>query len=114
MKLASGRQGRDGTLFVVSRDGSRLAAAHDIAPHLQAALDDWERCEPELRRRFQALEAGTLNGQPTSRVALGPPLPRAYEWIDGSAFINHILLVRRARNADPPATLTSDPLVYQG
>ena len=114
MKLASGRQGRDGTLFVVSRDGSRLTAAHDIAPHLQAALDDWDHCEPLLRRRFAALETGALRGQAASEVELGAPLPRAYEWIDGSAFINHVLLVRRARNADPPATLTTDPLVYQG
>ncbi len=114
MKLASGRQGRDGTLFVVSRDGSRVAAAQDIAPHLQAALDDWQRCEPELRRRFEALESGALRGKPIAEVELGAPLPRAYEWIDGSAFINHILLVRRARGVDPPATLTTDPLVYQG
>ena len=114
MKLASGRQGRDGTLFVVSRDGSRLVAAHDIAPHLQAALDDWERCEPALRRRSDALETGALTGQALTEVELGAPLPRAYEWIDGSAFINHILLVRRARGATPPETLTTDPLVYQG
>jgi fumarylacetoacetate (FAA) hydrolase len=114
MKLASGRQGRDGTLFVVSRDGSRVARAADIAPHLQAALDDWERCAAPLRQRFEALETGALCGQPITEVELGAPLPRAYEWIDGSAFINHILLVRRARNAEPPQTLTSDPLVYQG
>ncbi|MEP7049964.1 MAG: fumarylacetoacetate hydrolase family protein [Pseudomonadota bacterium] len=114
MKLASGRQGRDGTLFVVSRDGSRVAAAADIAPHLQAALDDWQRYEPVLRERFEALETGALPGQAVTEVELGAPLPRAYEWIDGSAFINHIVLVRRARNAEPPATLTVDPLVYQG
>ncbi|MEO7036510.1 MAG: 2-keto-4-pentenoate hydratase, partial [Polyangiaceae bacterium] len=78
MKLASGRQGRDGTLFVVSRDGSRVAAAHDIAPHLQAALDDWERSEPQLRRRFEALQTGALSGQAITEVELGAPLPRAY------------------------------------
>ncbi|MEO7033785.1 MAG: fumarylacetoacetate hydrolase family protein, partial [Polyangiaceae bacterium] len=75
---------------------------------------DWERSEPQLRRRFEALQTGALSGQAITEVELGAPLPRAYEWIDGSAFINHILLVRRARGVDPPATLTTDPLVYQG
>jgi fumarylacetoacetate (FAA) hydrolase len=114
MKLASTRQGRDGELHVVSRDGTRLTSATDIAPSLQAALDDWARAEPELRGRFEALESGAIAGQPRARLELAAPLPRAYEWIDGSAFINHILLVRRARGAEPPETLASDPLVYQG
>ena len=114
MKLASRRQGRDGSLLVVSRDGKRCASASHIAPHLQAALDDWDRVQPELKRRFDALESGLLPGQKLSEVELCAPLPRAYEWIDGSAFINHIVLVRRARGAQPPETLLSDPLVYQG
>ena len=114
MKLASRRQGRDGSLLVVSRDGKRVASASHIAPHLQAALDDWARVEPELKRRFDALDSGLLPGQPLSEVELTAPLPRAYEWIDGSAFINHIVLVRKARGAEPPASLLSDPLVYQG
>ena len=114
MKLASRRDGRDGALLVVSRDGSRCVTAFDIAPHLQAALDDWARTEPALKQRFDALESGALTGQPLSEVELGAPLPRAYEWIDGSAFINHIVLVRRARGAQPPTTLHADPLVYQG
>jgi fumarylacetoacetate (FAA) hydrolase len=114
MKLASRRQGRDGALLVVSRDGSRCADASDIAPHLQAALDDWSRAAPALHRRFEHLESGALNSQLVSEVELGAPLPRAYEWIDGSAFIQHIVLVRRARGAEAPATLTRDPLVYQG
>lgn len=100
--------------MVVSRDGKRCASASHIAPHLQAALDDWDRVQPELKRRFEALESGLLPGQKLSEVELGAPLPRAYEWIDGSAFITHILLVRRARGAEPPDTLHSDPLVYQG
>jgi fumarylacetoacetate (FAA) hydrolase len=98
----------------VSRDGSRVAAATDIAPTLQAALDDWSRLEPELERRSEALESGAITGQSLASVDLTAPLPRAYEWIDGSAFINHIVLVRRARGAEPPSTLASDPLVYQG
>jgi len=100
--------------MVVSRDGSRVAPANHIAPHLQAALDDWPRFEPELTRRFEALESGLLPGEPIGQVELTAPLPRAYEWIDGSAFINHILLVRRARGVEPPETLRTDPLVYQG
>jgi len=100
--------------MVVSRDGSRVASASHIAPHLQAALDDWARVEPELRRRFEALESGLLPGQPIAEVELTAPLPRAYEWIDGSAFVNHIVLVRKARGVQPPQTLLSEPLVYQG
>lgn len=114
MKLASTRHGRDGALHVVSRDGTRVVAATDIAPTLQGALDDWAGAEPALQRRFTALESGAISGQSISEVELTAPLPRAYEWIDGSAFINHIILVRRARGAEPPATLVSDPLVYQG
>jgi fumarylacetoacetate (FAA) hydrolase len=100
--------------MVVSRDGLRVASASHIAPHLQAALDDWPSVEPELRRRFEALESGLLQGHPITEVELTAPLPRAYEWIDGSAFINHILLVRKARGVQPPQTLHSEPLVYQG
>ncbi|HET7546062.1 MAG TPA: fumarylacetoacetate hydrolase family protein [Polyangiaceae bacterium] len=114
MKLASRRHGRDGSLLVVSRDGKRVASASHIAPHLQAALDDWSNVEPELQRRFEALESGLLPGEPSAKVELTAPLPRAYEWIDGSAFINHILLVRRSRGVEPPQTLRSEPLVYQG
>ncbi len=114
MKLASRRHGRDGSLMVVSRDGLRVASASHIVPHLQAALDDWSRVEPELRRRFEALESGLLPGEAIEKVELTAPLPRAYEWIDGSAFINHILLVRKARGVQPPQTLRTEPLVYQG
>lgn len=114
MKLASSRNGRDGALLVVSRDGARVASASDIAPHLQAALDDWARLEPRLKRRFEALDSGAIGGQPIAHVELGAPLPRAYEWIDGSAFINHVILARKARGAEPPSTLESSPLVYQG
>jgi fumarylacetoacetate (FAA) hydrolase len=114
MKLASTRHGRDGALHVVSRDGTRVAPATDIAPTLQIALDDWERVAPGLEQRFAALESGATSGQATAEVELTAPLPRAYEWIDGSAFVNHIVLVRRARGAEPPETLETDPLVYQG
>lgn len=114
MKLASSRNGRDGALLVVSRDGARVASASDIAPHLQAALDDWERLAPRLRERFEELESRAISGRAVDEVELAAPLPRAYEWIDGSAFIQHILLVRKARGAEPPSTLQTEPLVYQG
>jgi len=114
MKLASTRDGRDGALHVVSRDGTRIAPANDIAATLQLALDHWSELAPALSERFNALESGRISGRRLVSAELTAPLPRAYEWIDGSAFINHIVLVRRARGAEPPATLTSDPLVYQG
>lgn len=115
MKLASLRSGgRDGTLVVVTRDGSRYATAGAIAPTLQAALDDWARAEPALRALADELERGRAASQPLDVRALHAPLPRAYEWVDGSAFLNHVILVRKARGAEPPETLRSDPLVYQG
>jgi fumarylacetoacetate (FAA) hydrolase len=118
MRLATLRDGtRDGALLVVGRDGRSFVRASAIAPSLQAALDDWPRAAPALAALGAQLEID--GGEPLDEALLnegrlGPPLPRAYEWIDGSAFINHILLVRRARAAEPPATLHSDPLVYQG
>jgi fumarylacetoacetate (FAA) hydrolase len=115
MKLGTLKAGgRDGTLVVVTRDGSRYATAGAIAPTLQAALDDWERAEPALRALAVALEAERAPSQPLDPGSLHAPLPRAYEWVDGSAFLNHVILVRKARGAEPPPTLQSDPLVYQG
>ncbi len=115
MKLASLRgPGRDGTLIVVRRDGAAYVPAGSSIPTLQAALDDWERKEPELRRLADRLEKGEIAGEPLDPQKLAPPLPRAYEWVDGSAYINHIVLVRKARGAEPPETLRTDPLVYQG
>lgn len=115
MKLATLRdETRDGCLIVVDGKGERFTRADDIAPTLQAALDDWEAVEARLRDRAEALSRGTLDAQPIEFEKLAPPLPRAYEWVDGSAYINHIVLVRKARNAEPPETLETDPLVYQG
>jgi fumarylacetoacetate (FAA) hydrolase len=114
MKLASLRQGRDGALIVVSRDGSRYAPATPIAATLQDALDAWELAEPRLRELAERVESGAAETHPLDTKQLASPLPRAYEWVDGSAYINHIVLVRKARNAEPPATLRTDPLVYQG
>jgi len=115
MKLATLRRGgRDGTLVVVSRDGARYEVASAVAPTLQAALDEWVRVEPKLRALADALEHEPDSGQALDVRALHAPLPRAYEWVDGSAFLNHVILVRKARGAEPPETLRSDPLVYQG
>jgi fumarylacetoacetate (FAA) hydrolase len=115
MKLATLRDGgRDGRLIVVSRDGRSFVPAAPIAPTLQAALDDWESLAPRLAQRAAELETGGAQPRPLDPAALASPLPRAYEWIDGSAFLNHVVLVRKARGAEPPETLRSDPLVYQG
>ena len=113
MRLATLREGgRDGTLVVVSGDGQRMLRAGDVAPTMQAALDTWEAAEPALRQLATRVDAG--EGEPLDLGALHAPLPRAYEWVDGSAYINHVVLVRKARNAEPPPTLETDPLVYQG
>jgi fumarylacetoacetate (FAA) hydrolase len=117
MRLATLRDGtRDGALLVVDRAGRSFVRAGQIAPTLQAALDDWHRVAPALTALAGRLDAGEVGveGEPIEPTRLGAPLPRAYEWIDGSAFLNHVVLARRARGATPPATLTTDPLVYQG
>jgi len=115
MKLASLRgPGRDGTLIVVRKDGQAFAQAGDRVPTMQAALDDWRVNESYLRDVALGLEQGRIAAEPLDFAKLAPPLPRAYEWVDGSAYINHIVLVRKARGAEPPETLRTDPLVYQG
>jgi fumarylacetoacetate (FAA) hydrolase len=116
MKLATLKDGtRDGSLLVVSKDGTRAVAVPSIARNLQSALDNWSAAEPLLRERYDALNTSSVPGEfPVDVTKLMAPLPRAYEWIDGSAYINHIVLVRKARNAELPATLKTDPLVYQG
>ncbi|MBA3541487.1 MAG: fumarylacetoacetate hydrolase family protein [Deltaproteobacteria bacterium] len=115
MKLATLRDGsRDGRLLVVRRDGTTGAPSSDRWPTLQRALDDWELAEQNLRATADELDSGKLVGEPIDPTKLAAPLPRAYEWIDGSAFLNHVILVRKARGAVPPPTLESDPLVYQG
>ena len=116
MKLASLKAGgRDGTLVVVSRDLARAVSVPDIAPTLQAALDDWAGKEGPLRSIADKLEAGTVDGEfPFDQAAAASPLPRAYHWVDGSAYVNHVELVRKARGAKMPETFWHDPLVYQG
>jgi fumarylacetoacetate (FAA) hydrolase len=115
MRLATLRDGsRNGALVAVSSAGDRYAEAAPIARNLQEALDDWDRALPKLQALATALETGAAPARALDPALLSAPLPRAFEWVDGSAYINHIVLVRKARGADPPATLESDPLVYQG
>ena len=115
MKLATLRDGtRDGALIVVRSDGQTFAPGRPAAPTLQAAIDDWGLHESKLREIASGLESGAIAGEPLDPRALHAPLPRAYEWVDGSAYLNHVRLVRKARGAEPPKTLETDPLVYQG
>jgi fumarylacetoacetate (FAA) hydrolase len=116
MKLATLRDGtRDGRLVVVSRDLARALPVPQVARTLQAALDDWARTEPLLREAADRLESGSAGDamafDPARAMA---PLPRAYHWVDGSAYVNHVELVRKARNAEMPPSFWTDPLVYQG
>jgi fumarylacetoacetate (FAA) hydrolase len=116
LKLASLKSGgRDGTLVVVSRDLSRAVAVPDVAMTLQMALDDWEETAPLLEEVATHLEEGHVGGEfafDPSKTA--SPLPRAYHWADGSAYVNHVELVRKARGAEMPESFWHDPLVYQG
>lgn len=115
MRLATRDNGtRDGELIIVNREMTRFLIADAIAPTLQAALDDWDKLEQPLRYLANALETSPEVGQSLKTARLMAPLPRAYEWVDGSAFVNHVELVRKARGAKPPETLFTDPLVYQG
>jgi fumarylacetoacetate (FAA) hydrolase len=114
MKLASLKSGRDGALVVVSNDLAWFAPADTIAPTLQAALDDWERCEPMLRALALSLATGGVPQERFHEHEAASPLPRAYQWADGSAYVNHVELVRKARGAEIPASFWTDPLMYQG
>jgi fumarylacetoacetate (FAA) hydrolase len=116
MKLASiNNNTRDGSLLVVSRDLKLAASASDIALTLQVALDNWDELSPRLLERFDALNDRKLDDTiEFDQDAVLSPLPRAYQWVDGSAYVNHVELVRKARKAEMPETFWTDPLVYQG
>ncbi|MGN6269403.1 MAG: fumarylacetoacetate hydrolase family protein [Sphingomonas sp.] len=114
MKLASLKHGRDGRLVVVSNDLAWYADAGHIAPTLQAALDDWARVEPDLRNLATDLEHAAIPRERFHEHDAAAPLPRAYQWADGSAYVNHVALVRQARNAEMPESFWHDPLMYQG
>jgi fumarylacetoacetate (FAA) hydrolase len=115
MKLATlKRGGRDGRLAIVNRDLTRCLLVPGIAPTLQAALDDWDQVAPKLAERAVALEGDGVAAIPFDPAECAAPLPRAYHWVDGSAYVNHVELVRKARGAEMPASFWTDPLVYQG
>jgi fumarylacetoacetate (FAA) hydrolase len=115
MKLASLRHGRDGRLCVVNRDLTRLLPVESVAPHMQAALDDWIVTAPKLAAAYDALNAGAAGADIAFDAdKLAAPLPRAFQWCDGSAYLNHVELVRKARGAVMPPEFLVDPLMYQG
>ncbi len=112
MKLASLKNGRDGHLVVVSKDLTRYASAASVVTTMQAALDDWARARPALEAIAKGLEVG--GGESFDESMCASPLPRAYQWADGSAYVNHVELVRKARGAELPESFWTDPLMYQG
>src|SRR6187402_971079 len=115
MKLASLKEGgRDGTLIVVSRDLARAVKAAGIAPTLQAALDEWSTIAPRLNALSEDLNEGRVQDAfDLDMTKLAAPLPRAYEFVDGSAYLPHVERVRRARGAEVPKSFYTDPLMYQ-
>ena len=120
MKLATyNNNTRDGALMVVSRDLQHAVSAQNIAPTMQSALDNWAQIAPQLQALSEQLNTNTLNdadqvAEPFNVERCLSPLPRAYQWADGSAYVNHVELVRKARNAEMPETFWTDPLMYQG
>lgn len=115
MKLASLNHGRDGQLIVVSRNLTQAVHAHDIAPTLQFALDNWDQVEGDLQHLYRNLNDGVAHDVfPFNPKLCASPLPRAYQWADGSAYVNHVELVRKARGAEMPESFWTDPLMYQG
>ncbi|WP_394144848.1 fumarylacetoacetate hydrolase family protein [Vibrio atypicus] len=116
MKLATLKNGRrDGLLVVVNKALTKCVAVPEIAETLQYALDNWEKLEPQLNEVYIALNEGELTQEMTfSQLQCESPLPRAYQWADGSAYVNHVELVRKARGAEMPPSFWTDPLMYQG
>jgi len=115
VKVASLKQDRDGTLVVVSRDLARCVVAAGIAPTLQAALDNWADAAPHLSQLYDSLNDGWVEGEEIFRTdECASPLPRAYQWADGSAYVTHVELVRKARGAEMPPSFWTEPLMYQG
>src|SRR5450432_2251350 len=116
MKLATLKDGsRDGQLVVVARDLKHAVAVADVAPSLQAAIDRWELAAPKLELISERLNRGSAAGVfAFDATRAHSPLPRAFQWADGSAYVNHVELVRRARGATMPPEFWSDPLMYKG
>lgn len=115
MKLGTLKEGgRDGTLVIVDRDLQRYCKVSTIAGTLQQALDNWKIVAPKLEQQYHELNSGRIKGEPVNFKQFAAPLPRAYQWLDGSAYLPHVERVRKARGADMPPSLYEDPLMYQG
>lgn len=115
MKLGTLKEGgRDGTLVIVDRDLQRYCKVPDIAATLQQALDDWKTVSSQLEQQYHELNSGRIKGMPVNFKQFAAPLPRAYQWLDGSAYLPHVERVRKARGADMPPSIYEDPLMYQG
>jgi fumarylacetoacetate (FAA) hydrolase len=115
MKLATLKNGtRDGRLVIVSRDLTRYTDASFLAPTMQAALDDWQRLAPHLAALAESLDHGSVPAARFHENDAHSPLPRAFQWADGSAYVNHVELVRKSRGSAMPADHLTDPLIYQG
>jgi fumarylacetoacetate (FAA) hydrolase len=114
MKLASLNKGRDGQLIVVSKDLATYAKASHIALTMQNAIENWEDVLPKLQSLYKGLNNGNVESHPFNVADVASPLPRAYQWLDGSAYVKHVELVRKARGAELPESFWQDPLMYQG
>ena len=115
MKLATYKNDtRDGTLMIVSRDLTKACSAEGICNTMQQALDNWQAIAPQLQMRYEQLNSGQLESVAFDASRCESPLPRAYQWADGSAYVNHVELVRKARGAEMPESFWTDPLMYQG
>lgn len=115
MKLASLKSGgRDGSLILVDRSLKKAVRVPEIAPTLQAAVDEWATVAPRLEAIYRSLNQGNCESFPFNSSQLAAPLPRAYQWLDGSAYLSHVERVRKARGAEMPASFLHDPLMYQG
>ena len=114
MKLASLKHGRDGQLVIVNKNLTKMCSAQVAAPTLQYALDNWDQVIGKLQDLYQQLESGEIEGERYDPTRFASPLPRAFQWADGSAYVNHVELVRKARGAEMPESFWTDPLMYQG
>ena len=114
MKFASLKDGRDGRLVVVSRDLTRCADASAVVSTLQAAVENWDAAAPRLQEIADSLDAARIAHMPFDPKKCASPMPRSYGWADGSAYVNHVALVRQSRGAEMPATFWTDPLMYRG
>ncbi|MDE0723422.1 MAG: fumarylacetoacetate hydrolase family protein [Alphaproteobacteria bacterium] len=114
MKLASLKHGRDGKLIIANKELTQYIEASPVCETMQQALDDWETLSPKLEKLSHKLNAGEIPGKPLNAELCDAPLPRSYGWLDGSAYVKHVELVRKARGAELPESFWTDPLMYQG